>query len=157
MAMKIDHFAEFRRVSIENPRDARDSVTEPENPKETKSFSPAAAVTRPSRDHVTRVTKLLDADRESALPSPLIDIADAIAVVPRSPFLNDLALSRAAAAFIVAERAAEAAPPALRAELHRLTVDSFKRTAIEIRQGHYQAAYAVLDGLADKIRGMRAH
>jgi hypothetical protein len=157
--MKIDHFAEFRRVSIENPRDARDSVTEPENPKETKSFSHAATVTRPSRDHVTRVTKLLEeADREpTALPSPLIDIADAIAAVPRSPFLNDLALSRAAATFIVAERAAEAAPPALRADLHRLTVDSFKRTASEIRQAHYKTAYHVLDALADKIRGMRAH
>jgi hypothetical protein len=99
-----------------------------------------------------------EAYREStALPSPLVDVADAIAAVPRSPFLNDLALSRAAATFIVAERAAEAAPPALRAELHRLTVDSFKRTASEIRQAHYKIAYEVLDALVDKIRGMRAH
>src|SRR5262249_52734079 len=56
----------------------------------------------------------------SILPASLVAIADAIAAVPRSPFLNDLALAKAAASFVVAERAAQAALPFLSAEIRNL-------------------------------------
>jgi hypothetical protein len=93
----------------------------------------------------------------SGLPSPLVDIADAISAVPRSPILNDLALSRAAACFIAAERAAQAAPPALRAEIDQIAVDAMSFAAREIRRSNYQAAYDALDILAGKVRELRAH
>jgi hypothetical protein len=91
------------------------------------------------------------------MPSPLVAIADAIAATPRSPVLNDLALSRAAACFIAVERAAQAAPPALRAEIHQLTADAMTRVARDIHRSNYQAAYDALDILADKVRDLRAH
>jgi hypothetical protein len=91
------------------------------------------------------------------LTSPLVDIADAISAVPRSPILNDLALSRAAACFIAAERAAKAASPSLRAEILKIAANGMTLAAREIRRSNYQAAYDALDILAGKVRELRAH
>jgi hypothetical protein len=96
-------------------------------------------------------------EQPGPMPSPLVAIADAIAAVPRSPVLNELALSRAAACFIAAERAAQAAPPALRAKIHQLAADAMTRVARDIHRSNYQAAYDALDILADKVRELRAH
>jgi hypothetical protein len=62
MAMKVDHFAEYRRRSIETVRDVRDNVTVIENSKETKGFSPVTSVTRPSRASRDNVTDLFEVD-----------------------------------------------------------------------------------------------
>jgi hypothetical protein len=117
--------------------------------------------------------QLLDADRvairqskaelmrilaeNAPLPSLLVAIADAIAEAPRSPILNDLALSKAATSFIATQRAAQAAPPALRTEILKIAADAMSLAAREIRRSNYQAAYHALDILAGKIREMRAH
>jgi TubC N-terminal docking domain len=93
----------------------------------------------------------------AALPSLLVAIADAIADAPRSPILNDLALSKAATSFVAAQRAAQAAPPALRAEIQQIAADGMTLAAREIRRSNYQAAYDALDILAGKVRELRAH
>jgi hypothetical protein len=86
-----------------------------------------------------------------ALADALDLVADAIAAAPRSPFLNDLALSKAAACFIAAERCGQAAPPALRAEIRKHAAKALARAAREIRRSNYQDAYDVFETLADKL------
>jgi hypothetical protein len=96
------------------------------------------------------------ADADTSLPGSLIAIADAIAAAPRSPFLNDLALSKAAAAFVAAQRAIQSEKPFLRGEINRLTIDPMARAADEIQRMNYRTAYDALEALADKIRKLRA-
>lgn len=93
---------------------------------------------------------------EAPLPSPLVLIADAIAAVPRSPFLNDIALSRAAAAYVTAERAAEAAPSVLRSEIRYITAAAMSGAAREIRRSNYEAAYDALESLVRKVGELTA-
>ena len=92
-----------------------------------------------------------------ALPSLLVAVADAIADAPRSPILNDLALSKAATSFIAAQRASRAAPPTLLGEIQQIAANSMTLAAREIRRSNYQAAYEALDILASKVRELRAH
>jgi hypothetical protein len=92
-----------------------------------------------------------------ALPSLLVAVADAIADAPRSPILNDLALSKAATSFIAAQRASRVAPPTLLGEIQQIAVNSMTLAAREIRRSNYQAAYEALDILASKVRELRAH
>ena len=91
------------------------------------------------------------------LPSLLVAIADAIADSPRSPILNDLALSKAATSFIAAQRASRAAPPSLLAEIQQIAANSMTLAARQIRRSNYQAAYEALDMLAGKVCELRAH
>ena len=93
----------------------------------------------------------------TALPSLLVAVADAIADSPRSPILNDLALSKAATSFIAVQRASRAAPPALRAEIHQIGVEAMTLAAREVRRSNYQAAYVALDTLLGKVCELRAH
>lgn len=90
------------------------------------------------------------------LPPSLAAVADAIASAPRSPFLNDLVLSRAASCFVAAERASQGAPPYLRAEIRTVTADAMTAAAKEIRRSNYRAAYDAFDKLGGKLREMRA-
>jgi hypothetical protein len=92
-----------------------------------------------------------------ALPSLLVAVADAIADAPRSPILNDLALSKAATSFIAAQRASRVAPPTLLGEIQQIAANSMTLAAREIRRSNYQAAYEALDILASKVRELRAH
>jgi hypothetical protein len=91
------------------------------------------------------------------LPSLLVAIADAIADSPRSPILNDLALSKAATSFIAVRRASRAAPPTLIAEIQQIAANSMTLAAREIRRSNYQAAYEALDILVGIVRELRAH
>lgn len=95
--------------------------------------------------------------RQPALAAALGAIAEAIAAAPPIAILYDLALSKASACFVATERAAEAAPPILRAQIHQIASDAITFAAREIRRCSYQAAYDALDILASKIREMRAH
>jgi hypothetical protein len=92
-----------------------------------------------------------------ALPLLLVAIADAIAESPRSPILNDLALSKAATGFVATQRASRAAPPTLLGEIQQIAANSMTLAAREIRRSNYQAAYEALDILASKVRELRAH
>jgi hypothetical protein len=116
------------------------------------------------RQHATEIRATISpkerepgrSDGEHPLASSLITIADAIAAAPRSPVLNDLALSKAAAAFVVSERAIQTALPALRAEIERVRCETISRAASEIRLSNYRAAYDTLDALPDKLREFSA-
>jgi len=78
-------------------------------------------------------------------------IADAIAHSPRSPILNDLALSRAARAVVEAGRVVRSLPDGARAEAARRCERTFAETAGLIERGRYADAYAALDGLPAKL------
>jgi len=67
-----------------------------------------------------------------------------------------LALSKAAACFIAAERTSQAAPPSLRAEIRNLAATAMTLAAYKIRRSDYQAAYEAFEALAGKLRDLRA-
>jgi hypothetical protein len=90
-----------------------------------------------------------------ALAEALDLVADAIAAVPRSPFLNELALSKAAACFIAAERSSQAAPASLRVEICNLAAEAMTLAAYKIRRSDYQAAYEAFQALTGKLRDLR--
>jgi DNA invertase Pin-like site-specific DNA recombinase len=62
-----------------------------------------------------------------SLPLSLVALADAIASAPRSPFFDDLAIARAAWAYVEFERAIRNAPAALAAEAAAAAGDAIAR------------------------------
>jgi hypothetical protein len=124
------------------------------------SIEPASKLTDKDRgairQHKAELLALLMAEPVD-LPSPLLVIADAIAACPRSPCLNDLALSHAAATYVAAERMAHAASPSLRGEVHKLVAETLLRVADEIRAARYMSADNLMDDMAEKVRQMRGH
>jgi len=95
-------------------------------------------------------------EESTLLPPSLAAVADAIASAPRSPFLNDLVLSRAAACFVAADRTSQGASPYLRVEIRNLAAYAMTSAAQEIRRSNYQAAYDAFDRLRGKLRELRA-
>jgi hypothetical protein len=91
------------------------------------------------------------------LPPLLTAVADAIASAPRSPFLDDLAIGRAARSYVEVERAINDAPHAVRIEAARIATDAMNLVAGAIRQARYQTAYELLDSLTTRMREMRMH
>jgi hypothetical protein len=91
------------------------------------------------------------------LPLLLAVIADAIVRAPRSPFLDDLAIARAARCFVEAERTIRDAPETLRAEATSVAADAMNGVADAIRQARYQTAYELLDSLTTRMGGLRVH
>jgi len=87
----------------------------------------------------------------------LVDIADAIASAPRSPFLNDLAVARTAHAIIEVERTIRDAPPSIRVEVASAARNAVKLVADAIRAKRYGSAYDLLDNLMAKIRELKPH
>jgi hypothetical protein len=69
------------------------------------------------------------------LPLLLAVIADAIVRAPRSPFLDDLAIARAARCFVEAERTIRDAPETLRAEATRRAIKPLMNCSIRLRRG----------------------
>jgi hypothetical protein len=85
------------------------------------------------------------------LLSMLVDIADAIASAPRSPFLDDLAIARTAHAIVAVERARRNAPRSIRSEICAITRDRMNRAAEAMRANRYASACDLLDNLRFKI------
>jgi hypothetical protein len=88
---------------------------------------------------------------------PLVDIADAIASAPRSPFLNDLAIARTAHAIIEVERTIRDAPPSIRVEVASAARNAAKLVADAIRAKRYGSAYDLLDNLTAKMHQLKPH
>jgi hypothetical protein len=151
---KFDPYALFQKLDDSPAKAAK--VAKADSSREKVSAlsrqAGSAADPEPKSDRLARA----DGGEQPALPSALVVIADAIAANPRSPVLNDLALSRGAACFIAVERSAQAAPTALRAEIRKIAAEFMTLAACEIRRSNYQAAYDALDILAGKVRELRA-
>jgi hypothetical protein len=93
-----------------------------------------------------------DEPSASAVLAEALDrIADAISRSPRSPILNDLALSHAARAIVEAGRVLRSLPDGARAQAARLCERSFAEAASLIERARYADAYEALDGLPTKI------
>ena len=87
-----------------------------------------------------------------AFPIDLEAVADAIAAEPRSPFLNDLALSHAARTAVRARRIIRTFPEAARREALSLCASVSQKAADAIRARNYERAYQVLDTLSDNLK-----
>jgi hypothetical protein len=87
----------------------------------------------------------------------LVDIADAIASAPRSPFLNDLAIARTARALVEVERTIVDAPPSIRIEVASVARNAAKLVADAIRAKRYGSAYDLLDNLTARMRELQVH
>jgi hypothetical protein len=111
-----------------------------------------AAVAAPDRSDPPR-----EAEAVSLSGAVLADIADAIASAPRSPFLNELAIARAARALVEVERTIRDASRSIRIEAATTARDAMNRVADAIRAEEYALAYDLLDNLSAKMRGMRAN
>jgi hypothetical protein len=94
--------------------------------------------------------------RRFVLSSPLdLDLIDrAIAAVPRSPCLNDLALAHASHASIEAARIMRALPESIIDVASGLCSSVARDATNAIRERDYLEAYKVLDGLADKLKAL---
>lgn len=89
---------------------------------------------------------------ELAATFDLETVADAIAVCPRSPFLNDLAIASAARAAIESRRVIRALTADGRREAEAIARRDWERAAAAIRASNYERAYALLDGLSVRLR-----
>ena len=126
-------------------------------------LAPKSRLTPELVEHIRRhKAALLDALTCDAtlglLPTSSIDlevIADAIAAEPRSLFLNDLALSRAARVAVEAGRIIRALPESARREAHKLCASVSQEAADAIRDADYERAYLVLGTFCDKLKAMR--
>lgn len=85
----------------------------------------------------------------------LVLVADAIAKEPRSPFLNDMALARAAQALVAAARISTELSDTARATAEHICDEVFRDAADAIFERDYQAAYELLDGLPLRLRQLR--
>jgi hypothetical protein len=116
------------------------------------------------RERAAEIKARLAGDRRSeqscaetaTLPPLLTAIADAVVSARRSPFLDDLAVARAARAYVEVERAIRDAPPVLSAEIATVVVGILTSVTAAIRQNDYQTAHESLDTLTIKMRNMRA-
>ncbi len=112
-----------------------------------------------SRSHAAQQT-LPSEDLEESVSHPwtgefaeaLVRIADAIAMSPRSPFFNDLALSRAAHATVEGARIVSMLPEVARREALSLCAQVSRQAADAIRRRDYERAFQVLDALPDELK-----
>ena len=97
-------------------------------------------------------------DPNAPMPTFPIDIeavVDAIASEPRSPFLNDLALSHAARASVEACRIVRDLPEPARHEALLLCAHATTETVTAIRSGNYKLGYDLLESLPGRIKALR--
>ena len=94
--------------------------------------------------------------RRPALRSPLdLDLIDrAIAAVPRSPCLNDLALAHATHASIEAARVISSLPKSIQDVAIGLCSSVSRDAADAIRERDYLQAYKTLDNLPERIKAL---
>ena len=88
-------------------------------------------------------------------PPWLVVVADAIAKEQRSPFLNDIALARAAQALVAASRISTELSGSERATAEHICDEVFRRAASAIVARDYEAAYELLDALPARLRQVR--
>jgi hypothetical protein len=88
-------------------------------------------------------------------PPWLLVVADAIAKEPRSPFLNDVVLARAAQALVAAIRISTELSDSARANANRVCDEVFRRAAAAIVTRDYQRAYELFDALPGRLRRLR--
>jgi hypothetical protein len=96
-------------------------------------------------------------DDSLVLTPSLATVADAIASAPRSSFLDDLAIARAARVYIETIRIIRSKPHAFGREATPLVDEMMTRAADAIRRNDYAHAFDLFDLLVEKARNLRAH
>jgi len=91
----------------------------------------------------------------NALDEALDRIAEAIAASPRSPVLNDLALSHAAQALIKATRIIRTLPLGVRHEALGVCGSASRTVEDAIRRRDYKRAYRLLDELPGRLQMLK--